>query len=101
LNRAQLGKFGMNLSTSPIDALQPAGKARGDGPRAGARQGRAAQLFPDGGQRQRLRERQGRVNGQTFDASLTNANGSGVGDNDNLILVYCLTLPTYEAKARP
>jgi hypothetical protein len=36
----------------------------------------------------------GQVNGQAFDAGLTNDKGAGAGDNDSVILVYRLTLPT-------
>ncbi len=35
----------------------------------------------------------GRVNGQPFDAGLTNDKGAGAGDNDSVILVYRPTLP--------
>jgi hypothetical protein len=36
----------------------------------------------------------GQVNGQAFDAGLTNDKGTGGGDNDSVILVYRLTLPS-------
>ena len=42
---------------------------------------------------------QGVVGGATFDAGIKAADGSPAGDNDNLILVYRLTLPGWSAPA--
>ena len=39
------------------------------------------------------------VNGQDFAPSLTNAKGSGSGDNNNVILVHRLTPPTFALPA--
>lgn len=42
--------------------------------------------------------RQGMVGGMAFDAEVKAADGSPAGDNDNLILVYRLTLPGWSAR---
>jgi hypothetical protein len=42
--------------------------------------------------------RQGMVGGMAFDAEVKAADGSPAGDNDNLILVYRLTLPGWGAR---
>jgi hypothetical protein len=42
--------------------------------------------------------RQGMVGGMAFDAEVKAADGSPAGDNDNLVLVYRLTLPGWSAR---
>jgi hypothetical protein len=39
------------------------------------------------------------VGGIAFDAGIKAADGSAAGDNDNLVLVYRLTLPGWSAPA--
>ncbi|WP_297510829.1 esterase-like activity of phytase family protein [uncultured Caulobacter sp.] len=89
LNPAQLAKVGMNLSVSPstptslpekLEALALAPTLDGTG-----------DVFLLVGSDNDFATAKGRVNGQDFDASLTGP--TGTGDNDNLVLVYRLTLP--------
>lgn len=94
LNPVQLAKYGMNLSTHPSDAsslpekLEAMALAPALDPRA------PHDVFLLVGSDNDFATAKGRVNGQDFDASLKNTDDSGVGENDNLILVYRLTLPT-------
>ncbi|WP_165184683.1 esterase-like activity of phytase family protein [Caulobacter soli] len=94
LNPVQLARFGMNLSTTPStpytlsEKLEALALAPALDPKA------PNDVFLFVGNDNDFETAKGRVNGQDFDASLTNADGSGVGDNDNVILVYRLTLPT-------
>ena len=96
LNPVQLGKFGMNLTTSPStpDTLSEKIEAMALAPALDPKAPHDFFLFV--GNDNDFETAKGRVNGLDFDASLTNAKGSGVGDNDNVILVYRLTLPTLE-----
>ena len=94
LNPVQLGKFGMNLTTSPStpytisEKLEAMALAPALDPKA------PHDFFLFVGNDNDFETAKGRVNGVDFDAGLTNAKGSGAGDNDNVILVYRLTLPT-------
>lgn len=89
LNPVQLAKFGMNLSVSPSTptslpekieamALAPTLDKTGD-------------VFLLVGSDNDFATAKGHVNGQDFDASLHG--DTGTGDNDNLVLVYRLSLP--------
>lgn len=89
LNPVQLGRFGVDLAVSPSTprslpekleamALAPALDRTGD-------------VFLLVGSDNDFATAKGRVNGQDFDASL--GGETGAGDNDNLILVYRLSLP--------
>ena len=94
LNPVQLGKFGMNLTTSPStlytlpEKLEAMALAPALDPKA------PHDVFLFVGNDNDFETARGRVNGIDFDAGLTGAEGSGSGDNDNIILVYRLTLPT-------
>jgi hypothetical protein len=89
LNPLQLAKFGVNLSVNPstpaslpekIEAMALAPTLDGTG-----------DVFLLVGSDNDFATAKGRVNGQDFDASLKGA--TGTGDNDNLVLVYRLSLP--------
>ncbi|WP_219993643.1 esterase-like activity of phytase family protein [Asticcacaulis tiandongensis] len=93
LNPVQLRRFGMNLDVTPstadtlsekLEAMAIAPAFDPDAPN---------DVFLLVGSDNDFGTATGRVNGQGFDAGLTNANGSGTGDNDSLILIYRLTLP--------
>ncbi len=93
LNPVQLARFGMNLDVQPStpmtlpEKLEAMAIAPAFDPKA------PNDVFLLVGNDNDFETKAGHLNGQDFDAGLTNANGSGTGDNDNLILVYRLTLP--------
>jgi hypothetical protein len=93
LNPVQLALFGMNLDVQPStpmtlpEKLEAMAIAPAFDPKA------PNDVFLLMGNDNDFETGKGRLNGVDFDASLTNAHGSGTGDNDNLILVYRLTLP--------
>jgi hypothetical protein len=97
LNPVQLGKFGINLTNTPStpttlpEKIEAMALAPALDPKA------PHDFFLFVGNDNDFETAKGRVNGLDFDASLTNAKGSGAGDNDNIILVYRLTLPTLTA----
>lgn len=93
LNPVQLGKFGMNLKTNPPDALSVSEKWEAMGLLPVLDEARPQDFFLFVGNDNDFMTSNGRINGQDFDASLAGARGSGV--NDNVVLVYRLTLPTY------
>jgi hypothetical protein len=94
LNPVQLGKFGMNLTTTPSTptTLSEKIEAMALAPVLDPKAPHDVFLFI--GNDNDFETAKGHVNGLDFDAGLTNAGGSGTGDNDNVILVYRLTLPT-------
>lgn len=94
LNPVQLARFGVNLSTAPSDrfSLSEKWEAMALAPALDPAAPNDAFLLV--GNDNDFLTAGGHVNGQAFDAGLTNAKGSGAGDNDNVILVYRLTLPT-------
>ena len=93
LNPVQLARFGMNLDVQPStpmtlpEKLEAMAIAPALDPKA------PNDVFLLMGNDNDFETTKGRLNGQDFDAGLTNDHGSGAGDNDNLILVYRLTLP--------
>jgi hypothetical protein len=97
LNPVQLGKFGMNLTTSPStpytlsEKIEAMALAPALDPKA------PHDFFLFVGNDNDFETAKGHVNGLDFDAGLTDVKGSGVGDNDNVILVYRLTLPSLAA----
>jgi hypothetical protein len=94
LNPIQLAKFGMNLDNAPSTPFTLPEKLEAMALAPVLDPAAPHDFFLFVGDDNDFETAQGRVNGQAFDASLTNAKGSGKGDNDNLILVYRLTLPT-------
>ncbi len=95
LNPVQLAKFGMNLNVTPSTPFTLPEKLEAMALAPVFDKKAPHDFFLFVGNDNDFETAKGRVNGQDFDAGLTNANGSGVGDNDNILLVYRLTLPTY------
>lgn len=93
LNPVQLGKFGMNLKTAPSDILSISEKWEAMGLAPALEEAAPQDFFLLVGNDNDFMTANGRINGQNFDASLTGARGSG--NNDSLVLVYRLSLPTY------
>jgi hypothetical protein len=100
LNPVQLAKFGMNLSVTPSTPMSLPEKIEAMSLAPALDPKAPHDVFLLIGDDNDFETAKGRVAGQDFDASLTNIKGSGVGDNDNLILVYRLTLPTYRPSRR-
>jgi hypothetical protein len=92
LNPGQLARFGMNLSTAPSDRFSLSEKWEAMALAPALDPAAPDDVFLLIGNDNDFLTAQGHVNGQAFDASLTNAKGSGGGDNDSVILVYRLTL---------
>lgn len=99
LNPVQLAKFGMNLSVTPSDKYSLSEKWEAMALAPVLDKTAPNDVFLLIGNDNDFEARTGRVNGQAFDASLTDA-ASGLGGNDSVILVYRLTLPTYVAPSR-
>jgi hypothetical protein len=95
LNPVQLAKFGLNLSAAPSDRFSLSEKWEAMALAPVLDKSAPHDVFLLIGNDNDFETADGRINGQSFDASLTNSGGSGSGDNDNLILVYRLTLPTF------
>ncbi len=99
LNPTQLGKFGMNLKVTPStlytlpEKLEAMALAPVLDPKA------PNDFFLFVGNDNDFQTAHGRVAGQDFDAGLKNEKGSGTGDNENILLVYRLTLPDYAPAA--
>ncbi|CAN5191112.1 esterase-like activity of phytase family protein [soil metagenome] len=98
LNPAQLAKFGLNLSTAPSDRFSLSEKWEALALAPVLDKTAPHDVFLLVGNDNDFETADGRINGQAFDASLTDAGGSGVGDNDSVILVYRLTLPTFSGR---
>ena len=95
LNPSQLAKFGLNLSTAPSDRFSLSEKWEAMALAPVLNRHAPHDVFLLIGNDNDFETADGRINGQAFDASLTNVGGSGSGDNDSVILVYRLTLPTF------
>ena len=93
LNPVQLGRFGMNLNTAPSDATSLSEKWEALGLAPVLEEAAPKDFFLFVGNDNDFMTANGLINGQAFDASLSGAGGSG--NNDSVILVYRLTLPTY------
>ncbi|MFZ4605523.1 MAG: esterase-like activity of phytase family protein [Caulobacter sp.] len=93
LNPVQLGRFGMNLNTAPSDILSMSEKWEALGLVPVLDEAAPQDFFLLVGNDNDFMASNGSINGQAFDASLTGAGGTG--NNDSIILVYRLTLPTY------
>jgi hypothetical protein len=98
LNPVQLARFGMNLSTAPSDRFSLSEKWEAMALAPALDKAAPHDVFLLVGNDNDFEAQRGRINGQAFDASLTNAGGSGAGVNDSVILVYRLTLPTYRVQ---
>lgn len=93
LNPVQLGRFGMNLSTAPSDQFSLSEKWEAMALAPVQDPAAPNDVFLLVGNDNDFATASGQVNGQPFDAGLTNDKGAGAGDNDSVILVYRLTLP--------
>ena len=93
LNPVQLARFGMNLNTAPSNILSMSEKWEALGLAPVLDDAAPQDFFLFVGNDNDFMTDNGSVNGQAFDASLTGAGGTG--NNDSIILVYRLTLPTY------
>lgn len=93
LNPVQLNRFGMNLNTAPSNAtsLSEKWEAMGLAPVLDEKAPQDFFLFV--GNDNDFITANGFINGQSFNAGLTGTGGTG--DNDSVVLVYRLTLPTY------
>lgn len=89
LNPVQLGKFGVNLSVAPSTPTSLPEKI--EAMAIGSAFDKTGDVFLLVGSDNDFATAKGHVNGQDFDASLHG--GAGTGDNDNLVLVYRLSLP--------
>lgn len=94
LNPVQLGRFGMNLNTAPSNILSMSEKWEAMGLVPALDESKPQDFFLLIGNDNDFIAANGRINGSDFDASLNSVSG-GSGNNDNIILVYRLTLPTY------
>lgn len=93
LNPVQLGRFGMNLNTAPSNATSLSEKWEAMGLAPVLEEAKPQDFFLFVGNDNDFITSNGFINGQPFNAGLTGAGGTG--DNDSVILVYRLTLPTY------
>ncbi|ESQ83067.1 hypothetical protein AEAC466_14485 [Asticcacaulis sp. AC466] len=93
LNPVQLARFGMNLTVAPSTSMTLPEKLEAMAIAPALDPKAPNDVFLLVGNDNDFETQNGRLKGQAFDAALTNAKGSGAGDNDNLILVYRLTLP--------
>ncbi|WP_454715426.1 esterase-like activity of phytase family protein [Caulobacter segnis] len=89
LNPVQLGTFGVNLSVSPSTPTSLPEKI--EAMAIGSAFDKTGDVFLLVGSDNDFATAKGHVNGQDFDASLHGDTGSG--DNNNLVLVYRLSLP--------
>lgn len=89
LNPVQLAKFGLNLSVAPSTPTSLPEKI--EAVAIGSTFDKTGDVFLLVGSDNDFATAKGHVNGQDFDASLHG--DTGTGDNDNLVLVYRLSLP--------
>lgn len=93
LNPVQLNRFGMNLNTAPSSATSLSEKQEAMGLVPVLTDAAPQDFFLLIGNDNDFQAANGFINGTAYNASLSGAGGTGV--NDNVILVYRLTLPTY------
>lgn len=93
LNLTQLNRFGLNANTRPSNTTSLSEKYEALGLAPVLEEGRPQDFFLFVGNDNDFQTNAGFVNGQSFNASLSGAGGTG--NNDSQILVYRLTLPTY------
>jgi hypothetical protein len=92
LNVTQLNKFGMNLNANPSTVTSLSEKWEAMGLASVLEESAPQDFFLFIGNDNDFEANNGFINGQSFDASVTTG---GIGNNDSVILVYRLTLPTY------
>ena len=93
LNLTQLNRFGLNANTRPSNTTSLSEKYEAMGLAPVLEEGKPQDFFLFIGNDNDFITNNGFVNGQAFNASLSGAGGTG--NNDNQVLVYRLTLPTY------
>ena len=93
LNVTQLTKFGMNLSGNPSNITSVSEKWEAMGLAPVLDESAPQDFFLFVGNDNDFQASNGLINGQSYDASLTGAGGTG--NNDSVMLVYRLSLPTY------
>lgn len=93
LNPVQLGRFGMNLNTAPSSATSLSEKQEAMALVPVLEEGKPQDFFLFIGNDNDFQASNGSSAGISYDASLSGAGGSG--NNDSVLLVYRLTLPTY------
>lgn len=93
LNPVQLGRFGLNLNTQASTTLSMSEKWEALGLVPVLDEAAPQDFFLLVGNDNDFMTSNGLINGQGFDASLSGAGGTG--NNDSVILVYRLSLPTY------
>jgi hypothetical protein len=93
LNATQLNRFGMNLNTRPSNATSLSEKWEAMALVPVLEENAPQDYFLFIGNDNDFQASNGFVNGQGFKASLSGAGGTG--NNDSILLVYRLTLPTY------
>ncbi|CAN5578060.1 esterase-like activity of phytase family protein [soil metagenome] len=95
LDPTQLARFGLNLSMAPSDRFSLSEKWEAMALAPALDPAAPNDVFLLIGNDNDFMTVDGRVNGQGFDAGLTNAKGAGGGENDTVILGYRLTLPGF------
>ena len=93
LNTTQLARFGMNLNTAPSTATSLSEKWEAMGLVPVLEENAPQDFFLLVGNDNDFQTSSGFINGQSYNAALTGAGGTG--NNDSVVLVYRLTLPTY------
>ncbi|TVV73328.1 esterase-like activity of phytase family protein [Sphingomonas solaris] len=93
LNPVQLNRFGMNLNTAPSSATSLSEKQEAMGLAPVLTEDAPQDFFLLIGNDNDFQANNGFINGQPYNAALSGAGGSG--NNDSVVLVYRLTLPTY------
>lgn len=93
LNPVQLGRFGMNLNTAPSSATSLSEKQEAMALVPVLEEGAPQDFFLFIGNDNDFLTNNGSSAGIAYNASLSGAGGTG--NNDNVLLVYRLTLPTY------
>ena len=93
LNLTQLNRFGLNANTRPSNTTSLSEKYEALGLAPVLEEGKPQDFFLFVGNDNDFQANNGFVNGQSFNAALAGAGGTG--NNDSQILVYRLSLPTY------
>ena len=93
LNPVQLNRFGRKLNTAPSNSTSLSEKWEAMGLAPVLEESAAQDFFLFVGNENDFQSATGSLNGAPFNAALTGAGGTG--NNDSVVLVYRLTLPTY------
>jgi hypothetical protein len=93
LNPVQLSRFGMNLNTTPSTPTSLSEKQEAMGLAPVLDEAAPQDFFLLIGNDNDFQSGNGFINGQPYNAALSGAGGTG--NNDSVVLVYRLSLPTY------